>query len=228
MGCKMIFMSDWYPPDSVLLGRKSPWKPVLCSSFSCDAASYDERSSEGHGSLGRRAASVWPNEPRLYSDEPPALFRYTHLLHVTQHVTAALASSDFTVQSYSNLYYLTLLLWFPPWVQLQARASLWRPCPSHLLSLCLTACPLQVSMAAAPLPTLIRCLITWRARWGGWTWVLFYRYVVQLLSNVRHFLFLLFTKYSKINCDHSQKSIFMVFELMLQTFPWCCLDCYEL
>lgn len=60
----------------------------------------------------------------------------------------------------------------------QARASLWSPCPSPLLSLQLTACLLPVSMATTPLPAPITCLITWRTRWGGWTWpVLCCRYV---------------------------------------------------
>lgn len=64
---------------------------------------------------------------------------------------------------------------------LQARASLWSPCPSLLLSLQLTACPHPVPMATTRLPTPIRCLITWRARCGEWTWtVLCFRYVTEI------------------------------------------------
>lgn len=57
-----------------LLNRRSLFSP-----FSRDAASYDEGSSEGHGSLDGGAAGIWPNEPRLFSDEPTALPGYVHL-----------------------------------------------------------------------------------------------------------------------------------------------------
>lgn len=60
---------------------------MLFSPFSCDAASYDEGSSEGHGSLVRRTAGIWANEPCLLSDEPAALRRYTDVhAHTHTHI----------------------------------------------------------------------------------------------------------------------------------------------
>lgn len=69
--------------------KTSRWRGCLCggvlnillsSSFSGNAASYDEGRSEGHGSLDGRTAGIWTNEPRfLVSDESAALPRYTHI-----------------------------------------------------------------------------------------------------------------------------------------------------
>lgn len=60
--------------SKLALSRRSLFSP-----FSRDAASYDEGSSEGHGSLDGGAAGIWPNEPCLFSDEPTALPGYVHL-----------------------------------------------------------------------------------------------------------------------------------------------------
>lgn len=46
-------------------------------------------------------------------------------------------------------------------------------------------------MATPLLPTPTTCLITWRARWGAWTWrVLFYRYVLPVISSILGLSFL--------------------------------------
>lgn len=72
---------------------------------------------------------------------------------------------------------------------LQEKAFHWKPCRSHLLSPPPTACPLPAPMVTSLLPTTITCLITWRARWGGWTWrVLFSRYVQPALLTYLGFI----------------------------------------
>lgn len=58
---------------------------VLSKTFSCNAVSYDEASSEGHDSLDWRTAGIWAC---LLSDEPAALLRYTHTLHIRVVFTA--------------------------------------------------------------------------------------------------------------------------------------------
>lgn len=153
----------------------------LYSSFSCDAASYDEGSSEGHGSLDGGTASIRPNKPRFHADEPTALLRCVHLFFffffsVLWFFISSRCQSSFwkCVHFFQDLH--------------QEKAFHWKPCRSHLLSPPPTACPLPAPMVTSLLPT-ITCLITWRARWGGWTWrVLFSRYVQPALLTYLRFI----------------------------------------
>lgn len=90
---------------------------LLSSSCSCDAASNDEGSSEGHGTLGRRTANLWPNESRILPDEPTALHRCT-LIHMP-------ASCDWVNPAHGDFHTssVSLFLNAPPFLSLPSSLS---------------------------------------------------------------------------------------------------------